>query len=1178
MKKNTVDNWSPLARGLYKLLIYMKLTTVLIAIACLHVSAAVHSQSTVTLKISSVQLEKALGLIEKNSAYRFVYNDDYLPLNHKVTLDASDWSIDKVLAKVLENTSLQFRRMSDKLIVIAPAAVISKDLLVKGKVTSPAGEALPGVSVRLKNTAIGSVTDEKGNFQLSVPENAVLLFSYVGFDLQEVSLNGRESLTVVLEPSKNSMEEVIVVGYGTQKKINVTGAVDQISGKQLAARPIANVMQGLQGLSPGLNISYPGGRPGQTPTINIRGFTSINGGGTNSTAPLIIIDGIASATDDLIRLNPSDIATISVLRDAASAAIYGARASYGVILITTKQGTAGGKQTVSYSNYFASSRPTVVPEPITDPYIYSRVLETATDNTPWDYVNYSDEYYKWAKERSENPSLPDTRIDPSDPNKWAYMGSNDWNDYFFSKSNSSQYHSISLNGTAETAKKMPIGYLLSADYTKENGLNKLAKDDWNRYGLRGKINLRPISWLQIDNNLSVYQTKADAPAFNITDVYYLQPTQVAVNPDGTWANTAAGRLAAKLVDGGRNTSTRFGFQDIIRGVASFFNNELQITGDASFKRELWKYHTDQKKYNIGYGPNDIRLEGDNSGVTENNGTIDHDVIDLFANYRKSFGHHAINLIGGYSQESYEWQRIDANKKNLISSSLPYIALTNGDATVGTEYYAYAIRSFFGRINYTFNDRYILEVNGRYDGSSRFPSSNRWGLFPSVSGAWIASGEHFMKGLAPLLSTLKLRASYGSLGNQSVSYFGYIQSIPTKLSDYLIGGNARQTIISGAPLLTVDPSNYTWEKVTTTNVGGDLGFLENRLQASFDYFIRNTKGMLTQGQELPAVLGTSAPQQNAADLSTRGWELTLGYRNEFNVAGKPLSFGLKVTLSDDKTKITRFKNDQQLFSSKYWEGQTIGELWGLTNDGYFKSKDEANKLNQSAIIPWGALEIVEGWPKYKDLNNDQKIELGPSAKDPKDLSVIGNTSPRYRYGINLDMSWNNIDLSVFMQGIAKMDYYPHHYLFWGPFQQPYANIYPWNLDFYRGKADDPDVRAQHSASYIAAGLADANTNSYYPVLQSWLADNNNKKGLDIPQSKYLLNAAYLRIKNVTIGYTLPASLTKRYHISRLRIFVSGENVFEFSSIKKYVDPESIIDGFGWAYPYQRKFAAGLNLDL
>lgn len=1178
MKKSTVDNWLPPKRELYKLLIFMKLSMLLITVACLHVSAKVHSQSTITVKLSQVQLEKALTMLEKNSHYRFVYNDDNLPQNHKISLDVKDWSIDMVLDKILDNTSLHFRKMSDNLIVIAPAAVVSKDILVKGHVVNPTGEILPGVSVRLKNTNMGTVTNDKGNFELNVPENAILVVTYIGFDQQEVSLNGRETITITMEPSKNSMEEVIVVGYGTQKKINVTGAIDQISGKQLAARPIANIVQGLQGLSPGLNISYSGGKPGQIPKINIRGFATI-AEKDGMVAPLIVIDGITATTEDMMRLNPADVASISVLRDAASAAIYGARASFGVILITTKQGTPGGKQAVSYNSYFAMSRRTVMPDAVTDPYIFSRVLETSTNNTPWDYVNYSDEYYKWAKERSNDPSLPDTRVDPSDPTKWAYMGSNNWNDYFFSKNNFSQNHSISLSGSAETAKKAPISYLISADYTKENGLNKLAKDDWGRYGMRAKLNVRPIKWLQIDNNLNIYQTKADAPAYNITDVYYLQPTQVAVNPDGTWANTGAGRLAAQLVDGGRNIQTRFGFQDVIRGVASFLNNDLQITGDASFKRELLKNHKDQKQYNIGYGPKDIRQEGGSGSITESNASVNHDVFDLFANYHKTIAkNHSITLLAGYNQESYEVQQIDASKQKIISSSLPYLSLTSGDPSVGASYSSYAIRSFFGRINYTFKERYIIEANGRYDGSSRFPAIKRKGLFPSVSAAWIASEESFMRSLSPLLSTLKFRGSYGNLGNQNVGPFDFIQTLPIDKSGYLIDGNINQTIIKGAPSLKVDPTNYTWEKITTSNVGVDMGFMQSKFQASFDYFVRNTKGMLTPITELPGVLGTKAPKQNAADLSTRGWELTLGYRNDFNVGSEPLNVGLKFTLSDDKTKITHYQNDQKLFSGKYWDGQNIGDIWGLTNDGYFKDKNDVKKLDESAIVPWGSLDVVEGWPKYKDLNGDGKIEQGASAKDPKDMKVIGNTSPRYRFGFNLDMNWKGFDLSVFLQGIAKMDYYPHHYLFWGPYQQPYANVYPWNLDFYRATADNDATRAQHSDSYIKAGLADANTNSYYPVLQSWLADANNGKGLDIPQTKYLLSAAYLRIKNVTIGYTLPASLTKRYHINRLRVYVTGENIFEFSPIKKYVDPESVVDGYGWAYPYQRKYAVGLNLDL
>ncbi|MDB5155594.1 MAG: SusC/RagA family protein, partial [Mucilaginibacter sp.] len=490
----------------------------------------------------------------------------------------------------------------------------AQNITVKGVVFDAETKGpLPAVSVRVKATSQGTLTSVEGVYSLAnVKPNAVLVFSFMGYKEQEISLNGQTQLNVSLTPDYGKLDEVVVVGFGAKKKIDITGAIDQISGKELESRPISNVMQGLQGLSPGLNITYPGGAPGTVPTINIRGFTSINGG-----SPLIVIDGIpASSNDDLLRLTPSDISSISVLRDAASAAIYGARAAFGVILITTKKGTAG-HQLISYNMLSSWSKPTILPQPVTDPFIYSKVLETSTNNTPWDYVNYSDEHYKWAKERSDDPSIADTRLNPSDPTKWDYMGSNNWYKYFFNNASLSQNQTITLSGGA-TVNDKPLTYYISADYTKENGLNKLTDDFWNRYGLRSRLGFSPLKWLKIDNNLNIYQTKRAQPLSNITDIYYLQPTDVAKNPDGTWANTGAGRLAAKLVDGGNNLQTMFGFQNIASAIATFLNGDLTVNGDASLKRELWKAHSDANAYNIGFGPNDVREEGGPGSVTENN--------------------------------------------------------------------------------------------------------------------------------------------------------------------------------------------------------------------------------------------------------------------------------------------------------------------------------------------------------------------------------------------------------------------------------------------------------------------------------------------------------------------------------------------------------------------------------
>lgn len=1052
---------------------------------------------------------------------------------------------------------------------------------ISGKVTDDqTGEPIPGVNVVSKGTTNGVSTDLDGNYSLEVDDgDVVLAFTFVGYITQEVPLHGsgRTALDIRLVPDSQQMDEVLVVGYGTVKKEGVTAAIDQISGKVIEKRPVANLFQGLQGLSPGLNIDYKGGTPGAVPNINIRGVTTLTG--DNGAQPLIVINGIASTADDILRLNPSDIASITILRDAASAAIYGARAAFGVILITTKGGLEGGKQRITYNNYFSFSKPTLVPRQITDPYIYSKVLETSTNNTPWDNVNYTDYQYQWARERSDNPSVEDVRLDPNDPTKWIYMGGYDWNKFFFNKAGFSQNHSISFSGgTTVGGKNKPLSYYVSADYTKENGLNKLAKDQWDRYGFRSRLTYTPIEHLKIDNNLNVYQLLTAKPTRKITDVYQQKPTDVVQNPDGTWANTDVGKLAAELIDGGQNLDTKFGFQNILQGTLSLLKNQLQITGRASNSREFNRTEETSKKYSIGYGPKDIRDAGGDGSVSITNGNKKHDVYDLFANYARTFmTDHAITALVGYNQEEYIYASEKVQRKTLISSFLPYIELAVGIPTIEPKYTTYALRSVFGRLNYTFREKYVLELNGRSDGSSRFPKEKRYGFFPSVSGAWILSKEKFFEPIQKAIPTLKFRASYGDLGNQSVNDFDYIQTLPTGASSYPIN-NSKQTIIKGAPSLKIDPTNYTWERVRVLNLGTDIGLLKNSLQISAEYFIRNTMGMLGPIAERPGVLGTKTPTQNVADLRNDGFEMTISYGNTFNLAKRPFNYNVKVNFWDSRAVVTKYKNDQKLLDT-YREGQKIGEIWGLVNDGTFKSEDDVKSLDESSIVPWGTLKIVPGWPKYIDQNDDHKITKGLTVDNPGDLKIIGNSSDRYRFGVMINLDWYNFDFSMFVQGIGKKDFYPQNYLFWGPYQQPYAGIYPWNLDYYRATSDSPSDRAKNSNSYNAAGLADANTDSRFPVLQSWLADDRTQAGLAIPQTKYMLSGAYARLKNLTVGYTFPSAKVKKIKIERLRIYFTGDNLFEVSSVGKYFDPEAVNEGSkAWAYPFQRKFAFGLNLDF
>ncbi len=1065
-------------------------------------------------------------------------------------------------------------------------ASTAQEITVKGKVSSKSdGSFLPGVSIVIKGTNQGVVTNFDGEYQIEAPSNGILIFSFIGMKSQEVNVGGRSTINIVLEDETTDISEVVVVGYGTQKKVNLSGAVDAIDSKQLESRPINSISQGLQGAVPNLNIDFVSGEPGQAAQINIRGITSINGGD-----PLILIDGVPASPEELNRLSPEDVSNISVLKDASSAAIYGARAAFGVILITTKVGKKEGVF-ISYNNNFSWDKPTILPDKITDPYIYLRLRETSTDNTPWDNQNYSDETYLWAKQRSDDPSGTEgVRVNPNDASTWEYMGNRDWTDYFLGDYTFSQKHHITIDGRSEKAQ-----YYLSGSYDNQTGALKLADDLYDRYSIRSKVNYQPYSWLTVGNNTLITLTEREKPSYlSMWDLYNFHPNEWDKNPDGTWANTWVGETGARLTQGGDENKKYNTVQSTFTGEMRFFHDALKINADYTIRKGTGNYRWYYSKYKIGYGPEDVREIGNNKAFRS--ATFDtYNVFNIYSTLNKKLNSHEITAIVGFNQEYSRYEWFKAEKEKVISSSLPTIALATGEDHVDEDIEDWSIRGLFYRLNYMYADKYIVEFNGRYDGSSKFPKDDRFGFFPSASVAWRIDKESFMSAANNTISQLKLRASYGSLGNQAVGAYGYIPTMDASIGDYIIGDN-RPQIVSPPSLVS---SNYTWEKVSTINFGFDLGLFDDRLTAMFDMYTRNTEGMLTLGRDLPDVLGADEPMENAADLETTGWELSLNYRNTFKLAGKPFYFDTKFVLSDSQAEITEFDNPNRNLT-QFYKGMKMGEIWGLQSDGLFKTQEEIDALDQTSIIPWGALSIVPGWPKYKDLDGNNAIEKGLTVDDPKDLSVIGNISPRLRFGLNLNFEWNGFDLRAFFQGIGKRDYYPLDYLYWGFYQQPYAGGYQHLTDFYRG-SDDSDVdRAKHSQSYIDAGLADANTDSKYPIMQAWLADRNlgeridESKGLAIPQTDYLLDASYIRFKNLTVGYTLPKSLTEKINIDRIRIFVSGENLAEWSELKDYYDPEAITDVFyrynpednpderengkGYAYPFQRRYSFGINVNF
>ncbi|MDN5214111.1 TonB-dependent receptor [Fulvivirgaceae bacterium BMA12] len=1070
-------------------------------------------------------------------------------------------------------------------LLVSSNAVFAQAVQISGQVKDEMGTIFPGVTILEKGTTNGAVTDLNGNFKLEVGSpDAVITCSYVGYHTQDISLAGRSTIDIVLVENIETLQELVVVGYGTQSKINLSGAVDRVETAQLESRPVSNISQALQGASPNLNIDFSSGEPGQAAQINIRGLTSLNGGD-----PLILIDGVPSDAIELNRLAPRDVESISVLKDASSAAIYGARAAFGVIIITTKSGDMEGVH-VSYSSNFTTSKATVIPDKITDPYIYLRLRETSTDNTPWDNQNYSDETYQWAKERSDNPSAsPGVRANPNDPSTWEYMGNRDWTSYFLSDYTQSQDHHLSLSGRSKMSQ-----YYISGSYNHTDGALKLADDYFDRYSLRGKADFTINDKLSFGTNIYLISTNRTNPShFSVWDIFNLHPNEWDKNPDGTWANTEVGRTGAKLTNGGVSENRYNSYQITLSTEYKIIKDALKLNADFTSRRANSNFSSNFTKYSIGFGPEDIREEGSNT-ATRSSTNDSYNVFNIYGTFNKQFGaFHNITAIAGFNQEYFITEWFSAQRNGVISASLPTIALATGEPSVDEYIADWALRGAFYRLNYIFNNKYIVEFNGRYDGSSKFPEDKRFGFFPSASLAWRVDGEPFLSS-SNLISQLKLRTSYGSLGNQFVTEYGYIPSMQAVNGNYIIDGRLPQRVL---PPSLVSP-NYTWEDVSTLNFGVDLGLFEDRFSLNFDIYQRDTKGMLTQGKDLPDVLGAGEPNENAADLRTTGWELSLNYRNQIDIGGKPLSFNTQFVISDSKSEITKFDNPNGDLN-QFYVGQELGEIWGLTSDGLFQTQDEIDALDQTDLIPWGALSIVPGWPKYVDVDGNGRIEKGLTTDDPKDLSVIGNVTARYRFGLNLGAEWSGFDFNVFFQGVGKRDYYPLDYLYWGFYQQPYAGGYSHLTDFYRATDDSQTQLEGHSQSYINAGLANANTDARYPVLQSWLADRNlgervdQSRGLAIPQTRYLLNGAYLRLKNVTIGYTLPTALTDKINIARLRVFVSSDNVTEWSGLDDFYDPEAITDnqsrinpsatpdrgeGSGYAYPFQRRYSIGLNVNF
>lgn len=1058
---------------------------------------------------------------------------------------------------------------------------------IQGVVSDESGNPLPFVSVSSKNSlskkVYHAISDTLGRFSFTnLPVEGTYSFDFSSAGYQKRSVTGYiiksgvpNTVYVSLTIDEAKLNEVVVVGYGTQKKVNLTGAVNQIAGDDLRDRPATNISSMLQGAMPNLNIRVASGAPGQMGTLNIRGVTSINGNNAENGAPLVLIDGIPGTLD---RLNPEEVQSISVLKDAASAAIYGARGAFGVVLITTKSGSAG-KTVVRYNNSFGYSTPTVSTDFMTTAYDWMKLNDAALAHVGG-YSGYTERDYEELlarrNDKTEDPSRPWVTIqNRNGRDQYVYYGNYDWWDIMFTKWQPMQNHNISLSGGNDK-----VSFMLNGNLKTKDGINRIHTDKYSSKSLRSKISAKLYPWLKVSNNTNLYYSSYDyfgregGGSANFTHInVHASPAYAPMNPDGT-ATYITGLnnydigdgIFAMMINGNTRGRNRKYEVTTINELTITPLKDLNITANYSFNlyTDPSYYRQVPAKYSLYPGVIETTPKYNVDKLTESQKLNQVHVVNVYTDYFRSFNNtHNFKLLAGYNQELNIPKEITAARMDISSETLNDLNLGTGEQTVFGGSSEYALLGIFYRLNYDYKGKYLLETNGRYDGSSRFPKHNRWGFFPSVSAGWRVSEESFFRPLSGIVSDLKLRGSVGALGNQSVSSsYPYISTMSPGTMAYMLDGERAKYYNSPAPV----SSDLTWEQVTSYNGGVDIGLFKNRLNISYDQYVRNTSGMLSNGVKLPTVFGAAEPLVNVASLRTKGFELTVNWRDQLTLAGRPFHYNVGVALSDNHSVITKINNPTRLTNSLY-EGKQVGEIWGYVTDGFFKTDAEAktypvdqswlNRVRQDNNIP-----IRAGDLRWLDLNGDGKISQGANTVgDPGDQRVVGNSTPRYMYAVNLGANWNNFDFSMFFQGLGKMNWYPGNNAdrFWGPYSRPYFSFIP--ADF------EKDV------------YSETNKDAYFPNLLAYVALNANNE-LRATNNRYMQDLAYLRLKNLTLGYTLPQGLSRRVKIQRFRVFVSGENLVTWTKLRtKYIDPEQAMSQIdGRVYPFSKTYAFGFDVSF
>lgn len=1006
--------------------------------------------------------------------------------------------------------------------------------MLDGIVTDANGTPLEGVSVAVKSSKIGATTDKNGKYSINVNVGSVLIFSFTGFITQEETVDGRSSINIVLANNPTSLENVVVIGYGRQKKVNLSGAVAVVSGKDLVNRPVPNATGALQGVLPGVNVIRSSGKPGaEGYGIRVRGFTS-----ANNASALVLVDGIEQ---DINLIDPNDIESISVLKDASASAIYGARAAAGVILITTKQGVAG-KTRINFNSYYGINITARQPERLN-----SWDEQTLIDEARFNATGareFNAEQMEWLK----NPNFS-SRPNPT-ADRWEYYGNNNWLKEGMDKINHQQNHSLSIGGGEQK-----LNYLLSGSYYKRDGVLRFGPDDNTRYNIKLNVNAELNKYLSLKvttGYIGSFTRENSYGTEQIINRLYRSRTRQSlyVPKDDVTGNIYNGDLQVNAVDIEKNAGMETRDYETFTGKINFqVKNVIKgLTLDVIAWRNQSSYNLENQAktlYWYGRSTNTVRFSINTPNMlTLIKNKAYQNNMQSFLTYNFKLKDHSFTLLQGASYEEYRKDEAQATGQNMPSND--FFSLNFADPLTKTSrdiVQAWALASAFGRFNYNYKGRYLFEASYRYDGSSRLVPTNRWRFYPSFSAGWRVDQEKFMKNVY-FVNTLKIRGSWGKLGNSdALDYYDYLALLTSGLSttNNLVFNNARTQYVYQAIQSSPD---LTWEAVAQSNVGIDVGILKNRLTITADYYEKIVTDLLAT-PNLPNIIGVTPGFINLGKLRSWGKELDIKWRD---MIGK-FEYRVGFNISDNQNKLVEYDNRNSIGTGgviQYLEGFPMNSVWGYKTDGFFQTQADADAYKAKVVYPFFA-NPKPGDVKYLDLNGDGKIDAGGGTPDnPGDLVYLGTTNARYTYGFETGVTWKGIDFSIFFQGAAQ-----RKFLISEETLSPMLGTadMPWTIHMDRWTPENP--------------------NAFFPRMYQTSAHNYR------PSDRWAQNGSYIRLKNIQIGYTLPV---KNKNIREIKVYVSGQDLWESTKVLKVFDPEVGNNVGATTYPFYRTVAFGLNLSL